>query len=472
MRNLFIGLTVLGICFRFYLQFFYPVFNVDEIAIGNNIKELTFLELLYPLKYNQSAPPLYLWLQKSTVSISLFDFWISIKILSFFASSLTLIYFYKLIKKHMYAKEFILIFLIVIVNPYIVYNSLTLKQYTFDALGIVMLLYYFDTEKFKKYDFIFFLVWSLISNVGLFGCVGYLIYLFFKNYGFQNIVPFIKERYKVMLSILPYLLYFSWFMQQPRAVELKKYMTIYWKESFMPLDASIFKHIFMQLHGFWVFFFTMNELIGILLFTTAIVGFIFVLKQKNRKAFYFDEVMLLLSVFLVHLVLNFFNLYPLSDRLYLYLSFLFLILLLASLKKISTIPFLQNKGWILVLVLSSITLLSYNDYILFKENDVVSLNKKLNLIPETETVLYTAKSFKTVNDFNTFTNDKFKALKKPVVFDNREVNSYYLVTRIPNKLKPGKKSKEEEEVSILKKTRKVQLWHEIKGYNIYKIESN
>lgn len=470
MRYLFVGLTLVGICFRCYLQFFDPAFNVDEIAIGNNIKELSFLELLYPLKYNQSAPPLYLWLQKATISISVVDFWMAIKLISFLASSFTLVYFYKLIQKYKYAKEFILIFLIVIFNPYIVYNSLTLKQYTFDALGIVMLLYYFDSERFKKYDFVFFLIWTLISNVGLFGCVGYLIYLFFKNYGFQNIVPFIKERYKVMLSVLPYLLYFSWFMQQPRAVELKQYMTIYWKDSFMPLDGSIFKHIFMLLHGFWVFFFSMNEFIGILLFTIAIVGFMFVLKQKNRKAFYFDEVMLLLSVFLVHLVLNIFNLYPLSDRLYLYLSFLFLILLLASLKKISTIPFLQNKVLILVLVLSSITLVSYKDYILFKENDVVSLNKKINLIPETETVLYTAKSFKTVNDFNDFTNNKFKALKKPIVFNNQEEKSYYLVTRIPNKLKPGKKSKEEAEITTVKKSRKVKLYHEIKGYNIYKIQ--
>ena len=98
------------------------------------------------------------------------------------------------------------------------------------------------------------------------------------------------------------------------------------------------------------------------------------------------------------------------------------------------------------------------------------LNKKINLIPETETVLYTTKSFKTVNDFNDFTNNKFKALKKPIVFNNQEEKSYYLVTRIPNKLKPGKKSKEETEIITIKKSRKVKLYHEIKGYNIYKIE--
>ena len=300
MRNLFLGLAIIGICFRFYLQFFYPAFNVDEIALGNNIKNSSFLELLYPLKLNQSAPPLYLWMQKITISISFFDFWLSIKFLSFVASSLTVFFFFKFTQKHNFAKEFVLVFLILIFNPYIVYNSLTLKQYTFDALGVVLLLYYFNSTNFKKYDYLFFLVWSLISNVGLFGCAGYLLYLFFRDYGFQNLVLFLKEKYKVFLSVLPYLLYFIWFMQQPRAAELKHYMTLYWRDSFMPFDLSIFNYLLMLFHGFWVFFFSMNEFIGIILFCVSIIGFLYLFKMKDRNSFYFQEIMLLFSVFLIH----------------------------------------------------------------------------------------------------------------------------------------------------------------------------
>ena len=57
-------LIAIGIGLRFYFQFMTPCFNDDEIMLGNNIKYRSLFQLLYPLDEFQSAPPLYLFLQK------------------------------------------------------------------------------------------------------------------------------------------------------------------------------------------------------------------------------------------------------------------------------------------------------------------------------------------------------------------------------------------------------------------------
>ena len=99
MKKTYLLLLICGIVLRFTTQFIYPIFNVDEISLGNNIKHSSFIELLYPLKYGQSSPPLFLWLQKTIISISPFSFWINIKILSFVSSILGISLFYVFIKK-------------------------------------------------------------------------------------------------------------------------------------------------------------------------------------------------------------------------------------------------------------------------------------------------------------------------------------------------------------------------------------
>ena len=84
----------------------------------------------------------------------------------------------------------------------------------------------------------------------------------------------------------------------------------------------------------------------------------------------------------------------------------------------------------------------------------------------------TSKANKTVSDFNSFTDNKFISFQKTNIFVNQELDSYFLVTRIPYKLKPNKNGLEEMIVSELKKEHNVILLYKLKGYNIYKIVSN
>lgn len=473
MKKIFILALLIGIVFRFYLQFLCPAFNVDEISLGNNIKNLNFLELLYPLSYGQSCPPLYLWIQKMIILISPFDLWISFKILSFTSSCLILLYFFKFAQKYNFSKDFILIFLILIFNPYIVYNSLTLKQYSIDLLGVIILVYSYDNKFFKKNIYIFFLIWSLISNIGLFSCVGYLAFLFFKIdkvKTVKNLKKFIISNLKTFLSIVPYTIYFLWFMQQDGALELKSYMKHYWSGSFLTFDSSILKFLVTLMHGFWVFFFSMNEIVGLSIFLISVISFFFyLLKKKQEVLYYSNEIYLLLFIFLVHLVLNVFQLYPLSDRLYLYLSLLFFILFLSAIKKIFQNSYFKKYSFLIISFFSLSILFSYKDYILFKENDIVSLNNKLELVDANIPIYFTNKSIKCINDFNDFTEDKFKSRREIVEIKKKEKLFFY-VTRVSNKFKPHTKSNEENEITLLQQKYDLNLYSEVKGYNIYKVK--
>lgn len=160
MKRIYLLLLFIGIILRFILQFIYPVFNVDEISLGNNIKYSNFIELLHPLKFGQSSPPLYLWLQKIIITISPLSFWINIKILSFISSIVGIILFYLFIKKNDYKVIFLLLFTIFLFNPFNIGNSLTVKQYTFDLTGILFMLVYFKSRWFNRYNWVFFVVLS------------------------------------------------------------------------------------------------------------------------------------------------------------------------------------------------------------------------------------------------------------------------------------------------------------------------
>ncbi|WP_055448719.1 hypothetical protein [Lacinutrix mariniflava] len=97
-RIVFYILCFAGVLYRFYYQFLIPSFNGDEISLGLNIKELNYSQLLQPMSRGQSAPPLFLWLQKFISNLPIPN-WIGFKLVSFFISILVVIVFLKFIKK-------------------------------------------------------------------------------------------------------------------------------------------------------------------------------------------------------------------------------------------------------------------------------------------------------------------------------------------------------------------------------------
>lgn len=471
MKKQLILLFFIGFFIRFYFQFLEPSFNVDEISLGNNLKELTFKELLKPLKYGQSSPPLYLFLQKLILSIFPFAFWIKIKTLNFVCSILILFFFYKFLKRTL-NPIVILVYAILVFNPFIIYNSLTIKQYGFDLLGVLILITFYNNVTFKKYSWIFFTFWCLISNIGLFGCAGFLIFNFFfeeKKFSFNKIIFWIKKNIKIILAPFPYLIYFVWYLNQDGASALKDYMVEYWSGSFIPFNSSIFKYILFLCHQIWISFYSAYEFWGVILFLMTLPSILYLAKKK--EILFKKPILLLLCILLVHIGLNILHIYPLSDRLFLYLAPLFILLLGSSLDIILKHFKSKRLKYVLTFTIVFVTISLYLTYFPYKENDVVQLYQKLNKLETEESVYLTNKSWKTINSFNKFTENYFSSKQTFIPIDSKLNNSNYLITRVHKKLKPNKTANEESDISHLITEKKINLIFCVQGYNVYEIKT-
>lgn len=468
MKRVYLFLLISGIVLRFVIQFVFPAFNSDEIALGNNIKYSGFVELLYPLNFKQSAPPLYLWLQRFIVQTFPFSFWINIKILSFISSILGIVLFYVFIKRNSYKPIFLLLFIILLFNPFIVNNSLTVKQYTIDLTGIIFLFVFFKTKIFKKNNWVFFLIWCLISNIGLFACCGYLIYNLYSqysSYNFNAVFDYIKKNILTILAPVPYVVYFFWFINQDGAAELQAYMTQYWSSTFIPLNSLIFKYLLFTIHGLWIFIFNSFEIWGLFMMLLIVPFFIFLKKQLLFR----EEILLLFCVVLVHLILNIFQMYPFSDRLYLYIAPFFILILGSSLATISDFTRIKNHFQKLYVLISIITLFLYSLYTPGNDNNVYLLYNKLNDL-DTNEIYVTEKSKNNINSFNKFTDNKFMIDKKILPLDSKLDRSNYIVSRVAKKIKMNVTASEELEIQDLIYSKKIKKIDCVNGYNIYEIK--
>lgn len=466
MKKVFFILLIIGIVLRFVVHFLYPSFNVDEISLGNNIKHSSFIELLYPLKNFQSSPPLYLWIQKLIVSISPLSFWINIKILSFCSSILGIILFFFFIKKNNYNPVFLLMFVIILFNPFNIFNSLTVKQYTFDLTGILFLMLYFRTKLFNKYNWIFFVFWCLISNIGLFACAGYLVYEFFtqnNSLNFKSIFSFLRKKILTILAPFPYVFYFFWYMKQDGAKEMKNFMVNYWRDSFLPINKGIFSYSVSVLHEVSTHLLCSVSFFGILLLVLVIPVFYFMFKSK---VLFKQELLLLSSIILVHLILNICQLYPFSDRLFLYISPLIVLSIGSSIDSI----FKSNKfQYPFVIIISIVTMFMYSLYLPYKENDVLALYNKLENLNIKQAYI-TNKSKSCINDFNDFSDNKFKTQSSFVDLDSTLEKSDFIISRVHKKMAYHKTASEEPEIQNLLNSNKIVKLDKVNGYNIYKIK--
>lgn len=468
MKKVCLLLLISGIILRFVIQFVFPAFNGDEISLGNNIKSSGFLELLYPLKYSQSSPPLYLWVQRAIVQAFPFSFWINVKILSFVSSVGGLVLFYVFIKRNNFKPIFLLMFIILIFNPFIVSNSLTVKQYTIDLTGIICLLVYFQSQKFKKCNWVFFLIWSLMSNIGLFACCGYLIYNFFKQNSFRDFnlfFNFIKNNILTIFVPFPYIIYFLWFMNQKGATELKAYMVQYWSNTFVPLNGSIFKYLIYTIHGLWIYIFNAFEIWGFFMMLLLVPFFIFYKKQTLFK----EEISLLFCVVLVHLLLNVFQMYPFSDRLYLYIAPFFILILGSSLIIVSDFSVARKHFQKINIVICIITLFLYFLYTPANDNNVCLLNSKLDKL-DVDEVYVTGKALNTISSLDKFTDNKFKLHKKILLLDAKLDKSGYIISRVSKKIKMNVSSPPEPEIMNLLNSNKIERIDCVNGYDIYEIK--
>lgn len=461
------SLLIIGILTRIYLQFVTPCFNDDEIALGENIKTRDFMSLLYPLDNFQSAPPLFLFTQKIFFSIPIGSFWVNTKLLSFFVSIgiITLVYRLTVIlfEKEIYA---ILLLALFCFNPFIIYNTLTLKQYGIDLLFLLFL--YFQFRKSNQPSAVYFILWSLFSNIGLFFTVGYLTILFtdiIKKHVKPSylITQFFTLR-NILLTLGPliYILYFSWYMNQNGASETKEFMQVFWAQSFIPLNTSVVKYLITFSQGVILYFISSFKILALPLSAILLFGIFHTLKIRQ---FHLSNKFLIAGTS-IHVLLNILHLYPLGDRLYLYLA---LPLYLLLIKGCNIIDEKISWNWLKKIFYGLITsiVLTYFTYLPYRENDINSLFNYLSQ-KSSKKVTYSSRSLSQIKDFRKFTEGSFTKQ-----YDDRSTElsrGDLYVSRVHHKF--GHKEKtSREEIQTLKliESGKLKIIHRVDGFNIYEI---
>lgn len=469
LKNILVLILFIGLSLIFYLQFITPSFSGDEIALGTNIKNQSCLSLLYPADNFQSAPPLYLCVQKLIISSLPFPFWIGIKILSFLVASSILIFVYRIAKINLDSwGYFSCVWMVLFAfNPYVLHNVLTVKQYGFDLLGVLILFTYFNVLKSGLKGGIFFGLWCLFSNVGLFIASAFILHLLLKNVvvrkdfwkAFKNQLI---ASFPIAVGPLLYVIYFIWFLQQEGAREMQTFMVEYWHWGFFPHNMGFFGFSFMFFRLLGIYFFSSFLIVSYACLIGVFVGLVIWLKNKQYKMHEFLSVALLGA--LVHFILNMLKLYPLADRLYLYWTPIFYFLLIYLLVRYFAKQSYMAIGVGLILLGLFLTNLP------FKANDVAGVYRFLR--NEGITEFYTSpKAEEEMGYFNSFTDFYFNEnLNHKITVDSSFKSGTYLVSQVnPWYGHKNETAPELGAMSSLITTRKIKLVHRVDGYNIYRV---
>lgn len=477
LSRLSLVITIFAIFFRFYHQFIDWAYNWDSVLLGNDIINHQFPDLLSPFESFQSAPPLFLILQKLISNIS--PHYISLKILSFLSSCLSLIFFKKLIERNEITILTICLLLIFAFNPFILYHSLTLKQYTIDLTFGLVSIYFFSKQKsfFKTYSF--FTLWCLMSNVGLFFSAAYALNTLFKDFcnikGSNFLLTLqtnLKTALPFILAPVIYILFFIWYINQPGAIETKNYMTDYWEAWFAPLNMNIFWWIAVQFYRLTYFLFSTYIAIGMVMFLGLILSIPFVFRKSNIDKEIYRFLKIYTIAICIHLILSTLRLYPFSDRLYLYIAPFVLYLSYYGLEEFFKYLRFNKIQVNLIMVLFTIILLSLNmTYINYKENDIRSLSIKLE--PYKNYKLYrTSRADNLINEWVVFT--KYADLSQEFLRSKNQTDLSKLkskdliISRVYKKFgHESRTNRIEDTLQNLLNSKKLKKIIEVDGYNVY-----
>ena len=467
----------IGIVYRFYLQFIDWSFNEDEVSLGLDILKHNYFELLKPFDSFQSAPPLFLVLQKLISNVG--PSYVSLKILSFSSSSVALIYFQKLIERSGISIITIALLLIFTFNPFVLYHSLTLKQYTFDLTFGLLAVYYFEKRQSFTATYLFFTIGCLLSNAALFFTTSFVIVIFTRNLWLLRKISLLnflqirlKESLPFILAPIIYLGFFVWFMAHPGARETKEFMTTYWSFWFVPLNEKIFWWIGVQGYRMTFFFYSSYLLLGLIMLVGFLFGCYSMFRKGNKINLFFIKIFFVAIA--VHLILSTLQLYPFSDRLYLYMAPIVLYVAIYGLFFLLTsLNLKENYAGISLLFFSSVVLLFNMSYINYKENDIVALSDQLRYF-DNQKVYRTSRADPFINKWVEFT--QFPELSKGLIssrsrtkFDSIKKNDLVISRRYKNfghKFRPVKIEDSLKNFLTKRENKKVIS---VDGYDIYLI---
>jgi hypothetical protein len=376
MKNrLFLYLTLLIALFlRYDLTINTPYFNWDENALLNEIESIGFLEAtlnpLNNLNFHQSAPPLFLSVVKL---ISYARNPMLYEIFTFFISVFILFIFYKILdlKSNKNTSLGILFLFLLSVNPQLLYNTTTIKQYSFDVLGYLLLykfthIIYFD-EQWKKWYTIFLAIFIFLSNIYLIISLVSITILILVRTNF-----FVRNRnliFSFVSAIILFFVYFYNYHEHYGYIEIKNFMYNFWFKEYSLTLNYLFSRIILIFKTLLRMF--VLDIYGILPFLILLfaLGYQYFNNLKSNLRVSFELAFLALSIIL-HIVLDLLMIYPfVASRMIIYLYPVVMLICFRLTK--------QATGSIKVLIILPLVILSVLNirYIHYREQDYNAIAK-------------------------------------------------------------------------------------------------
>lgn len=280
----------------------------DECSLALSIIYKNYFDYFAPLLHSQSAPPLFMVLSKFFTKIfGISEF--SLRLLPFTCSILSVFAFYSFSKLFLKNKIIILISnLLFALNFYVIYYSQEFKQYSTDVfLSIILFILTskIDLKKisYKKillYSFLFS-IFPLFSIPSVFILFAYFLYVLIKIRDYKKIslllfIPLLTLICYMFLVLLP-------------QKEILSYFDV-WNNGYLDLN---FSHFIIFFKNNFLYFFYPNKFILFQIILLCL-GIYFIFKNIFKKEYF-----LLFNLFLFIIIASLLHIYPVYQRLALYL---------------------------------------------------------------------------------------------------------------------------------------------------------
>ena len=349
---------LIGIALRLFIYFQNRNLFQDEANIARNIYERDFFQLTLPLSYFQYAPPLFLWILKCLTGILGYSEYV-LRLVPLLSGIGSLWLTYILLRKFGVKKMlWYPLFLLSTGYIYIRYST-ELKQYSFDSLVALSLIYLDLTVDTGKLHLKYFLglwlvfgslaVWSSMPSVFILsGIVVYYFFLLYRSYGYKGICGL------SMLAII-WLIQFGFYYETILKAQIQSdYLQLFHKESFLILfpktrsdligDWAVILNVLEAASGYWFYAIKFHLLLIVVAFYLAL----------RNKALSF-------TLLIVPIILLFFaaglHQFALTPRIVLFAMPLLLILIGIGLEQLFTYRYIR----IVALGLSFVCIYQFNE---------------------------------------------------------------------------------------------------------------
>ena len=318
---------ILGFIFRLKAFLFSRPLWLDECFLFHNIYSKNIFGYFSVLEYSQSSPPFFLILEK----LSVYIFGIgekALRIIPFLSSIISLPIFYIFSKKFLKTRlALIVAFILFAINCNCIYFAQELKQYSTDVLCFMVLFMILNKITAEKLNRKNITIYCTVTT--MFPFLSITSYFLIIGWFFREILKKGKEIKKLIIIQIPWfvLLYFYYIcILSPQRNNIVQISNDFWQQGFLSMnfmnDFVVIKNLILYCFAPCSFF--------IVLFILLLLG-IFVI-SKNYKN---EENSFLLNSVLIVIIASLCQLYPLLERIALFLIPVFIIFVSKSLDLVS-----------------------------------------------------------------------------------------------------------------------------------------